>query len=66
MNFFFSHYFVNGGFFKSANQLLDKAENIRHIPGTIVQGRYDVVCPLDTAWKLHKVNLYSESSFYIH
>ncbi|XP_059152900.1 probable proline iminopeptidase isoform X2 [Physella acuta] len=57
------HYFVNGGFFKSANQLLDKAENIRHIPGTIVQGRYDVVCPLDTAWKLHKK--WPEAEFHI-
>ncbi|CAL1538794.1 unnamed protein product [Lymnaea stagnalis] len=48
------HYFVNGGFFKSANQLIEEVEKIRHIPGTIVQGRYDVVCPMDTAWQLHK------------
>jgi proline iminopeptidase len=27
---------------------------IRHIPAVIVQGRYDVVCPMVTAWELHK------------
>ncbi len=27
---------------------------IRHIPATIVQGRYDVVCPMETAWELHR------------
>jgi proline iminopeptidase len=37
-------------------QLLEKAEieKIRHIPCTIVQGRYDAVCPAKTAWELHK------------
>ena len=37
-------------------QLLEKAEvdKIRHIPCTIVQGRYDSVCPATTAWQLHK------------
>ena len=29
-------------------------DKIRHIPTTIVQGRYDVVCPFKTAWELHK------------
>jgi len=51
----FSHYFVNGGFFDHDGQLLDNVDKIRHIPCTIVQGRYDVVCPMDTAWELHKV-----------
>ncbi|CAL8069282.1 unnamed protein product [Orchesella dallaii] len=50
------HYFVNKGFFDSPNYVLDNA-NIIHesgIPVTIVQGRYDVVCPAKTAWELHK------------
>lgn len=49
-----SHYFVNAGFFKTETQLLDNAEKIRHIPTTIVQGRYDVVCPAYSAWDLHR------------
>ena len=48
------HYFVNGGFFESQNQLLDAVDRIRHIPCVIVQGRYDVVCPPTTAWDLHE------------
>lgn len=48
---------MNGGFFKSSSQLIDEVDKIRHIPGTIVQGRYDIVCPMDTAWQLHKVSL---------
>jgi proline iminopeptidase len=37
-------------------QLLDPAnvDKIRHIPAVIVQGRYDLVCPMATAWALHK------------
>jgi proline iminopeptidase len=46
------HYFVNGGFFKHPDQLLEGVEQIRHIPAVIVQGRYDVVCPMVTAWEL--------------
>jgi proline iminopeptidase len=49
------HYFVNGGFFERANQLLENVERIRHIRSVIVQGRYDVVCPPITAWELHRV-----------
>jgi len=48
------HYFVNGGFLKSDSQLIDDAHKIAQIPGVIVQGRYDVVCPVTTAWDLHK------------
>ncbi len=48
------HYFVNHGFFRSPNQLLEDVGRIRHIPGVIVQGRYDVVCPLRSAWDLHR------------
>jgi len=48
------HYFLNGGFFETPNQLLENIDRIRHIPCVIVQGRYDVVCPPVTAWDLHQ------------
>ena len=48
------HYFINRGFFNSNTQLLDDAYRIRHVPAVIVQGRYDVVCPMTTAWELHR------------
>jgi proline iminopeptidase len=48
-----THYFVNRGFFDHEDQLLDGVDTIRRIPTVIVQGRYDVVCPLVTAWDLH-------------
>lgn len=48
------HYFVNQGFFERENQLLENVDRIRHLPGVIVQGRYDVVCPMQSAWELHK------------
>ena len=56
--FSFSHYFVHGGFFPSDDYLLSNVDKIRHIPATIVQGRYDMVCPATTAWELHKVRAY--------
>jgi proline iminopeptidase len=49
-----AHYFVNGGFFDPDDQLLRDAGRIRHIPGVIVQGRYDIVCPARSAWDLHR------------
>ena len=48
------HYFVNGGFLDREDQLLRDVPKIRHIPAVIVQGRYDVVCPMMTAWALHR------------
>lgn len=48
------HYFVNRGFFATEDQLLRDIGRIRHIPAVIVQGRYDVVCPMQTAWALHQ------------
>ncbi|MBV2169360.1 MAG: prolyl aminopeptidase [Bdellovibrio sp.] len=48
------HYFTHNAFFKTNNWLLENVEKIRHIPGAIVQGRYDVVCPARSAWELHK------------
>ena len=48
------HYFVNGGFLETPNQLIDNVGRIRHIPAVIVQGRYDIVCPTRSAWELHR------------
>ncbi len=49
-----AHYFVNRGFLESGDQFLCNTERIRAIPGTIMQGRYDVVCPMESAWTLHR------------
>ncbi len=49
-----NHYFTHKGWFSSQSQLLDNVHKIRSIPAVIVQGRYDVVCPMRTAWDLHK------------
>lgn len=49
-----NHYFVNGGFLDSEDQLLRNVPRIAHIPAVIVHGRYDVVCPVQNAWELHK------------
>ncbi|MGB1699480.1 MAG: prolyl aminopeptidase, partial [Nannocystaceae bacterium] len=46
------HYFLHGAFFEPRDQLLANIDNIRHIPGVIVQGRHDVVCPSRTAHEL--------------
>lgn len=48
------HYFVNNCFFKSDNWLIEHVDSIRKIPAVIVQGRYDIVCPMESAWELHK------------
>ena len=50
------HYFVNGGFFHEDGQLIKNAKILRehNIPGSIVQGRFDCVCPTKTAYDLHK------------
>lgn len=48
------HYFVNGGFLEHDDQLLRNIDAIRHIPAIIIQGRYDVVCPMRSAWDLHR------------
>ncbi|MBN8562258.1 MULTISPECIES: prolyl aminopeptidase [unclassified Leptolyngbya] len=48
------HYFINRGFFETDDQLLQNCDRIAHIPTVIVQGRYDVVCPMTSAWALHK------------
>jgi proline iminopeptidase len=48
------HYFVNNAFFKSDDWLREHVGAIRRIPAVIVQGRYDVVCPTQSAWDLHQ------------
>ncbi len=47
------HYFMHNAFLRD-NQLLEDVDKIRHIPGFIVQGRYDMVCPMESAWELHQ------------
>jgi len=42
--------FFNKAFFENDDHLLRNVSRIRHIPGVIVQGRYDVVCPMESAW----------------
>jgi proline iminopeptidase len=57
------HYFMNKGFFTDDNYLLTQVHKIRHIPTVIVHGRYDVVCPVENAWELHKA--FPESELHI-
>ena len=51
-----NHYFVNKGFLDKEDQLISSSsiDQIRHIPAKIIQGRYDIVCPMETAWELSK------------
>jgi len=48
------HYMFHNCFFESENWLLENAPKISHIPTIIVHGRYDMVCPVQQAWELHK------------
>lgn len=57
------HYFINRGFFESDNQLLENIDRIRAIPAAIIQGRYDVVTPITSAWDLHRA--WPEADFHI-
>lgn len=47
------HYFMNSSFLEE-NQILNNANKLHNIPGVIVQGRYDLICPMESAWELHK------------
>lgn len=49
-----THYFVNDGFFERDGVLLEDVAHLADIPGVIVQGRYDMVTPPATAWRLHR------------
>jgi len=48
-----THYFINGCFLED-QQLINNAHRIKHIPTSIVHGRYDIQCPPTNAWRLHK------------
>ncbi len=48
------HYFMHQAFLEP-DQLLRDAEELSDIPGVIVQGRYDLICPMESAWELHQV-----------
>ena len=50
-----NHYFHNAGFLKFDGQILANMGRISHIPGIIVQGRYDMICPPTSAWKISKL-----------
>lgn len=54
-----THYLVNDCFLEE-NQIIQQADKLAHIPLTIVHGRYDIVCPFDNAWSLHKAVKHSE------
>ena len=54
---------MNKGWFDPEDQLLQNISKIRHIPGAIVQGRYDVVCPMISAWELHQA--WPEAEFHV-
>lgn len=58
------HYFVNKLFLKDENDLLRGAEALKDIPCTIVQGRYDMICPPVTAWQLKKAMPQTELYFF--
>jgi len=57
------HYFAHRGFFEREDQLLRNVDRIRKIPAVIVQGRYDVVCPMMSAWDLHRA--WPEAQFHV-
>lgn len=48
------HYFMHRSFLPHDAWLLEQIDRIRAIPAIIIHGRYDVICPLDTAWTLHR------------
>lgn len=48
------HYFMHKGFLQD-NPLLENMHKIKHLPGLIVQGRYDAICPIDQAFALYKL-----------
>ncbi|SEV91085.1 proline iminopeptidase [Aliiroseovarius sediminilitoris] len=49
-----NHYFTHGAFLETDGQILRDMPKIAHIPGTIVQGRHDMICPPTTAYRLHQ------------
>lgn len=49
-----NHYFTNAGFLEFDGQILAHMDRIAHIPGVIVQGRYDMICPPQGAFDLSR------------
>jgi proline iminopeptidase len=49
-----NHYFINNGFLEYDGQILAQMDRIAHIPGVIVQGRYDMICPPASAYAIAK------------
>jgi proline iminopeptidase len=47
-----NHYFKNDGFLTADQAILNRMDRIAHIPGVIVQGRFDMICPPTSAYKL--------------
>jgi len=56
------HYFINNSFL-AEDQVLRDAHKLKDIPGVIVQGRYDVICPMESAWSLHQA--WPEAEFHV-
>jgi proline iminopeptidase len=57
------HYFLNHCFLQPEDHLLREIRRIREIPTTIIHARYDLMCPMETAWLLHKA--FPEAEFVI-
>lgn len=57
------HYFIHNAFLETDNWILENVNKIRHIPCFIVQGRYDIPCPIESAWELHRA--WPEAQFQI-
>jgi proline iminopeptidase len=49
-----THYAVHGGWFAGETHLLDRVDRIRHVPASLIHSRYDLVCPFEGAWRLHR------------
>ncbi len=47
-----NHYFLNRGFLEEDGQILRDLPKLKDVPGVIVQGRYDMICPPVSAWTL--------------
>lgn len=62
-----NHYFINQGFLEEDQKILNRMDRIKHIPGVIVQGRYDMICPpasahaLSQAWPQSRLQMVSKA-----
>ena len=53
-----NHYFINNGFLEEKDAILNNMDKIENIPGNIVQGRFDMICPPTSAFKLFEKSIY--------